>query len=93
MGVRQQIIELATDLKTAAWCATATIGTGLGQLLELIPDDIGKLGTVVGILLSSVLFCYHVISLRILIREDARKESIREQESASASTSAQGSEP
>ena len=47
------------DPKTAALVSVATTGTGISTVLELIPDDIGKLATVIGIILSSVLIYTH----------------------------------
>ena len=50
---------MLTDVKTAALVSTTTAGTGLGTVLNLIPDEIGKLATLVGIVLSTVLIYTH----------------------------------
>lgn len=45
--------------KIAATVSAMTTGTGLSTVFDLIPNDIGKLATVVGIILSSVLIYTH----------------------------------
>lgn len=47
------------DAKVATGTAGATIGTGLGTALDWIPNDIGKVATLVGIVLSLVLIWNH----------------------------------
>jgi len=64
MGVRDASIEIAQNPKTGALVSTATTGSGLGTLLNLIPNDIGKLATVVGILLSFLLIYANVLRIR-----------------------------
>lgn len=44
--------DLLIDVKVAVAAAAATIGTSLATALEMIPNDIGKLGTIIGIVLS-----------------------------------------
>lgn len=56
---------LATDPKVGASVATATAGSGLGTVLEWIPTDIGKLATLVGIVLSCVLIYTHLRKGRV----------------------------
>ena len=53
------ISEIATDTKVAIVIATGTTSTGIGSVLDWIPDDVGKLATVVGIVLSVVLIRTH----------------------------------
>lgn len=57
--------EIATDIKIAATVSGATTITGLSHLTNLIPDDIGKLGTVAGISLSLVLAYVHLRRIHI----------------------------
>lgn len=52
--------EFLTDIKTAAATAGITIGTGIGTLIDLIPNDIGKLSSVVGMMLAIVLIFTHL---------------------------------
>lgn len=51
--------------KVAAVVSAATAWTGFGTVMDWIPDDIGKLATVVGILLSLVLIYTHLRRGRI----------------------------
>ncbi len=52
------IKDVATDPRVAGVVSTAT--TGLGTFLDIIPNDIGKLATLVGIALSAVLIYTHI---------------------------------
>lgn len=57
----QSTIESA---KTGAIIAGATISGGVGSLFGWIPDDIGKLTALVGLILSLILIAVHVVILR-----------------------------
>ena len=57
--------ELMSDIKVAWITVTGTIGSGLGTILEMIPNEIGKLGTLAGMILSSVLIYTHFRKGRI----------------------------
>ncbi len=59
MSAKEGLTELAQNPKIASAVSTVTTGTGLGTFLDLIPNDIGKLATLVGIVLSSVLIYTH----------------------------------
>lgn len=59
MSVKEGLTELAQNPKVASAVSTITTGTGLGTFLDLIPNEIGKLATLVGIVLSSVLIYTH----------------------------------
>lgn len=52
--------NLINDARVGAIVSTTTTGSGLGVILDLIPNDIGKLATVVGIILSIVLIYTHL---------------------------------
>jgi len=52
-------MSVTSDLKVAWLTVTGTMGSGLGTILELIPNDIGKLATLIGIILSTVLIYTH----------------------------------
>jgi hypothetical protein len=54
------ISALLTDIKTAWVTTVATATTGTATAIEMIPSNIGKLGTLVGIVLSIVLIYTHV---------------------------------
>lgn len=59
MSVKEGLTTLAQNPKVASAVSTITTGTGLGTFLDLIPNEVGKLATVVGIILSSVLIYTH----------------------------------
>ena len=65
MGAR----DFLTDVKAAAAVAVTTAGTSVSQVLEWIPDDIGKLGTLVGIVLSTVLIYSHLRRTSVTCRK------------------------
>lgn len=48
----QSIKEIFVSVKTAIGTAGATIITGLGSLVELIPTDIGKVASLVGVVVT-----------------------------------------
>jgi hypothetical protein len=60
MSVKNGIVQIATDLKLATASAAMTTGTGTATFLDYIPTDVGKLATVIGIILSSVLIYTHI---------------------------------
>lgn len=65
---------------TSIVVASGTTVTGLSTWLNLIPSEIGKLATVVGIILSITLIVMHVRKMRQEARESAlREEILREQ--------------
>lgn len=70
MNIREAATELVQNPKTGAAVATGTTATGLGTILDFIPDDIGKLATLVGIILSSLLIYAHYHKTRAFIRHD-----------------------
>ena len=53
--------DIVTSIPAAAVVSTWTMGSGIATILDLIPDNIGKLASVVGIILSVVLIFMHVI--------------------------------
>lgn len=59
------VTNLVSDIKVAWATVMGTIGSGMGTALEMIPNDIGKLATLVGIILSSVLIYTHFRKGRI----------------------------
>lgn len=63
--------EIVRAPKTAVTTATATSGTGLATILDLIPDEIGKLASLVGVILSLMLIYVHIRKLRIEMKEGA----------------------
>lgn len=51
--------ELTQNVKVAAVTSGMTVTTGMGTILDFIPDDIGKLATLIGATLSIVLIRTH----------------------------------
>ena len=78
---KQQVIEIIHSPKVAAAVSAATTGTGLGSVLDLIPNDIGKLATLVGIILSVVLIRIHLLELSMLKKKNAEYERREKAES------------
>lgn len=68
-------MSLMTDPKTGYVVGTGTTTSGLGTWLDLIPNEIGKLATLVGICLSMVLIVMHLRKMR----QDARESLLREE--------------
>lgn len=59
MMLRQIATELAQNDKVAASVAAATASSGAATWFDWIPGDVGKVATVVGIVLSIVLIYTH----------------------------------
>lgn len=49
------LTNLITDIKTGFVTAAATIYAGVGTAIDAIPDNIGKLAALVGVVLSCIL--------------------------------------
>jgi len=60
MSIKAGVEQIATDIKMATASAAMTTGTGTATFLDYIPTDIGKLATLIGIILSSVLIYTHI---------------------------------
>ena len=71
--MRNVIQEIVVSPKPAIAVAMSTTGTGMGTIFDLIPDDIGKLATLIGIILSTVLIYTH--SRRMMM--DAKKDKLQ----------------
>lgn len=56
----KEIVDIASNPKVATGVVAGTTSTGVGTWLDWIPNDIGKLASLVGILLSLVLIAVHV---------------------------------
>ena len=69
MSVKEGIVQLATDGKVAATTALITTSTGISSWLDFIPDDIGKLGTLVGFS-ATIIFTYIQIKKYKLDQQD-----------------------
>lgn len=60
----KELVELASNPKVATGVVAGTTSTGVGTWLYWIPNDIGKLASLVGIILSIVLIAVHVTVFR-----------------------------
>lgn len=52
------LMHVLSDPKAAATVSAATTASGVSTWFDLIPNDIGKLATVVGMFLSIILITY-----------------------------------
>ena len=66
------------DPRLATATATSSLGTGLATMLEVIPNDIGKLASLVGIVLSIVLIWYWIQKVITDGKEEARRAELHE---------------
>ena len=60
MSLKESLSNVTGDVRLGVGTAAAPTSTGLGMVLDYIPDDIGKLASCVGIVLSSVLIYTHI---------------------------------
>ena len=67
--------DAMTNPKAGALTAGGTISTGIVSWLNYIPDDIGKVATLVGIVLSTVMIVMYIKK----ISQDAKESALREQ--------------
>lgn len=61
--------------------AGSTTATGLSTWLNLIPNEIGKLATLVGVILSITIIVMHIRRMRLdaeKAQQDARESALRE---------------
>lgn len=64
MSVSEIVANWMQDARAGTITAASTVGTGMGTVLDVIPNDIGKLATVVGMILSSLLIYAQVIKIQ-----------------------------
>ena len=64
MSIKELYIQIAQSPKIAVPVAMGT--TWLGAFLDFIPDDIGKLGLLIGIPLSIILVINHILRMKKL---------------------------
>lgn len=67
------VSDVLTSPKLAGSVSLGTTATGAATWLSWIPDDIGKLATVVGIALSLVLITYWINKIRTEYKMDKLK--------------------
>lgn len=65
MNIKNELIQLTTDVKTGAAVAVTTVGTGAStSYFDLIPSDIGKLASLTGIVLTVILSYTHLLTVK-----------------------------
>lgn len=62
-----------TDTRIGSGVAIGTMSSGTATWLNLIPDEIGKLGTLAGIILSVTLIVMYIRKIRQESKENALK--------------------
>lgn len=61
MNVIERLAEVVQSARVAASVAATTVGTGVAEAMSLIPSDwLGKVATLIGIVLSLVLIYTHI---------------------------------
>lgn len=91
-AVRDEVHELATCPQVATIVMMMTVWAGVGMSLDWIPDDIGKLAALVGIVLSLVLICSHLQNVKKLKLEIELLKRKRDGEDPAAPPSARAQE-
>ncbi|BAV81073.1 hypothetical protein [Vibrio phage CKB-S1] len=67
----ERLLDFLTDIKTSVGTAAITIGSGVGQWIDMIPSNVlSKSATLVGIGLSIVLIVVHIRRDRREARRD-----------------------
>lgn len=81
MSAKELVQQALSSPKVAGVVSTVTTGTGLGTIFDWIPDDMGKLATLVGAILSLVLIRNHIktgkkldLQIRVLERREAERK-------------------
>lgn len=69
------IEEIVESTKVATFVSATTTGAGVSTIFEWVPDDIGKLASLVGIILSVVLIYFHI--RKIIIDEKVNKINMK----------------
>ncbi len=64
MSMRDSILSAASNTKAGVTVAAVTTGTGVGSVFDYIPDDIGKVAVLVGLILSTVVCRLHVLNIK-----------------------------
>lgn len=59
MNARETLLHYAENLKVAIFTSVATALTGISDAMEWIPDLLGEVATIIGIILSLVLIYTH----------------------------------
>lgn len=73
---QQCVLNLIQTPKTAVTISSATIGTGVSTVMEVLPQSFGEVASLVGIILSVVLIYVHLRKSGIETRESEVKIAI-----------------
>jgi len=76
---RELVQQLTHSPKVAAGVAAMTTGTGAGTVLDWIPDDIGKLAVIIGIMVSIMILRVQRV---ILKKEQLELQIMRDKQAA-----------
>ena len=60
MSLRDQAEQILTSVKIAVATGVTTTGAGVGTWFDVIPNDIGKLASLMGAILTIILAYFHV---------------------------------
>jgi uncharacterized membrane protein YfcA len=74
----RDVNSLTSSPVIGATVAGSTTGAGLGAWLDLIPNEIGKLASLIGIFLSFVLIYVHLRKFKAEMEEHKSKMTIYE---------------
>lgn len=73
-----RMIKVVEGTKSAVITAAATTGFSVGTVLDWIPDGVGKLGALVGVILSVVLIIIHIRRHKLdVVKADLEAELLR----------------
>lgn len=62
--MKEIAVQVVSDQRIAHVVALGTTGTGMATFLDYIPSDIGKLATILGMVLTIILIANHAMKLR-----------------------------
>ena len=65
MNIKSGMVSMLDSIKSAVIALLTTVGVSVSTWMEYVPTDIGKLGTIVGIMLSVVLIWRHIMLGRL----------------------------
>jgi beta-lactamase regulating signal transducer with metallopeptidase domain len=68
------VMSVAQNARVASTVAVTTVSSGTASSLDWIPDDIGKLGTIVGMALSFIVIYAWTITIKIKRKDNQLKK-------------------
>ena len=75
---KTRVVKVVEGTKSAVITSAGTVGISVGTILDYIPDSIGKLGAIVGVILSIVLIVIHIRRHKLDVRKaDLEAELLR----------------